>query len=72
MIHPFLELIEILLSSFFSSAWKSSLKTVKKLRPNRTQTDQDQKNDGPVKTATAVWSPVHRYFGFAKTDEKPV
>jgi ribonucleotide reductase beta subunit family protein with ferritin-like domain len=54
------------------SAWKSSLKTAKKPRPNRTQTNQDRKNDGPVKTATAVRSPVHRYFGFAETDEKPV
>jgi len=32
------------------SAWKSSLKTAKKPRLNRTQTTQDQKFPGPSKT----------------------
>ena len=54
------------------SVWKSSLGTAKRPRPDWTSTDQDRKNDGPVKTATAVRSPVHRNFGFVKTDEKPV
>jgi hypothetical protein len=38
-------------SDLSGSAWKSGLKTAKTLGANRTQTDQDRKNDGPVKTA---------------------
>ena len=44
------------------SAWKSSLKTAKKLRPNWTQTAQDQKFPGLSKTATVVWSSVSQDF----------
>jgi len=44
------------------SAWKSSLKTAKKPRPNRTQTAQDWKFPGPSKTATAVRSSVSHDF----------
>jgi len=55
-----------------ASAWKSSLKTAKKLRPNRTQTTQDQKFPGPPKTATTVRSTVHWQFEEWKTEQKPV
>jgi len=44
------------------SAWKSSLKTAKKPRLNRTQTAQDRKFPGPSKTATAVRSSVSHDF----------
>ena len=54
------------------SAWKSSLKTAKKPRLNRTQTAQDRKFPGPSKTATAVQSSVHQDFGNFKTDKRPV
>ena len=55
-----------------SSAWKSSLKTAKKPRLNRTQTFQDRKFPGPSKTATAVWSSVPQDFGNFKTNKRPV
>jgi len=45
-------IIGILSASFQSSAWKSSLKTGKKLRPMH----WDHKFLGLVKTATTVWS----------------
>jgi hypothetical protein len=73
----FIELLKLLgvnphylpLTILKPSAWKSSLKTAKKLRPNRTQTTQDRKFPGPSKTATAVRSSVHPNLEFAKTDE---
>jgi len=61
------KLLEVL-----GSAWKSSLKTAKKPRLNRTQTAQDRKFPGPSKTATTVRSSVPQDFGNFKTDKRPV
>jgi hypothetical protein len=58
-----------------SSAWKSSPKTGKRLRPDWTLTDQDRKISGPIKTATAVRSSVPLHLAKLKTDQnrfKPV
>ena len=51
------------------SVWRSSCKTAKRPRPDRTRTDQDRKFSGPIKTATAVRSSVYRYFKIFKTDK---
>ena len=52
-----------------SSVWKSSYKTGKRPRPDRTWTDQDRKFSGPIKTASAVRSSVSCIFRIFKTDE---
>jgi len=54
------------------SAWKSSPKTEKRLRPDWTKTAQDWKFRGPPKTATAVRSSVSHNFRNLKTDKRPV
>jgi hypothetical protein len=61
--------------SIMCSAWKSSPKTGKRPRPDRTLTDQDRKISRPIKTATAVWSSVPLHLAKLKTDQnrfKPV
>jgi len=55
-----------------ASVWRSSLKTGKRPRPDRTITDQDWKFSGPIKTVTAVQSSVHRHFGKLKTEQRLV
>ena len=55
--------------SLVISVWKSSYKTGKKPRPNRTLTDQDRKFPGPLKTVNPVRSSVYCYFKISKTDE---
>jgi len=54
------------------SVWRSSLKTGKRPRLDRTKTDQDQKFLRPIKTVTMVWSLVHPYFGKWKTGKRLV
>ena len=53
----------------WTSVWKSSPKTGKKPRPDRTITDQDRKISGPIKTATTVRSSVHLHLANLKTDK---
>ena len=64
--------IEAGVSSAEGSAWKSSPKTGKRLRPDWTRTDQDRKIPGLIKTATAVQFSVHLHLANLKTDKKPV
>src|SRR5271168_2508918 len=52
-----------------ASALKSSYKTGKKPRLDRTTTDQDRKTSRPVRTVTAVRSSVHPFSKNLKTDE---
>jgi len=54
-------------SSILHSAWKFSPKTAKRPRPNWTQTSQDRKFSGPVKTKTMVWSLILPHFWNFKT-----
>jgi hypothetical protein len=55
----------------YFDAWKFTLKIGKRLGPDWTKTDQDQKISRLIKTgsATAVWSLVHHDFENFKTDE---
>src|SRR5277367_2904262 len=55
-----------------TSAWRSSLKTGKKPRPDWTRTDQDLKILRLVKTGTAVRSSVFHNFKIYKTGKRPV
>jgi len=55
-----------------NSVWRSSLKTRKRPRPDRTKTDQDQKFSRPIKTVTMVRSAVHRHSQKLKTGQRPV
>jgi len=55
-----------------NSVWRSSLKTGKRPRPDRTKTDQDRKFSRPIKTVTAVRSSVHHHSRKLKTRQRPV
>jgi hypothetical protein len=52
-----------------TSVWRSSYKTGKRPRLDRTITDQDRKIPRPIETVTAVRSSVHHHFKIFKTDE---
>ncbi len=56
----------------YTLLWRSSYKTGKRPRPDRTLTDQDRKFSGPMKTVTAVRSSVHHHLGKSKTGQRPV
>ena len=60
------------LSTAVHSVWRSGYKTGKRLRPNRTLTDQDRKISGLIKTVTVVQSSVHCHFGKLKTEQRLV
>jgi len=57
---------------YLVSVWRSSLKTGKRPRLDRTKTDQDRKFSGPIKTITAVRSSVHVHFRNLKTEQRLV
>src|SRR5271168_547389 len=59
-----------MVSTHETSALKSSYKTGKKPRLDRTTTDQNRKTSRPVRTVTAVRSLVHPFSKNLKTDEK--
>ena len=54
------------------SAWKFSPGTAKRPRLDWTRTEVDRKISGPLRTTTAVRSPVHLNLEIAWTDERPV